>query len=401
MSNRRLAPDHVQPDSFKFSRENEASAKKWIKKYPKGKQASAVIPLLWLAQEQEGWVSKPCIEQVAERLEMPFIRVLEVATFYTMFQLQPVGKRAHIQVCGTTPCMLRGAEDLKEVCRKRISPNQFEVVEDGNLSWEEVECAGACVNAPMVQIFSDTYEDLTPETLEDIIEKFAAGTGNLVAPGPQIDRHYSMPAGGAKTLIDESLYKGSNSATSRKKPAANKASGATADSQKATKAAKPRAATLVSTKTVKAPGKSQSAKAVAAAEKKAASKPSSAATASKKKPARASATSAKLASAPKQGAIGEVSAGKKPRALKAPRKSGADDLKMVSGIGPVNEKRLNDVGIFHWDQIAKWGQAEIDWVNGFLSFKGRIERENWVDQAEALAAGGRDEYVKRFGKEPR
>ncbi|MEN0087164.1 MAG: NADH-quinone oxidoreductase subunit E [Pseudomonadota bacterium] len=397
MSNRRLAPDHVQPDSFAFARDKEASAKKWIKKYPKGKQASAVIPLLWLAQEQEGWVSKPCIENVAERLDMPFIRVLEVATFYTMFQLQPVGKRAHIQVCGTTPCMLRGAEDLKEVCRKRISPNQFEVVEDGNLSWEEVECAGACVNAPMVQIFSDTFEDLTPETLEDIIDKFAAGTGNLVKPGPQIDRHYSMPAGGATTLTDETIYKArAKGGTTKAKNSDSKAAAKPA----ATKAAKPRAATLLSTDTIKKPGKSAAAKAVAEAEAKAGATPSSKG-GKAVKPVRASAGAAKLKTAPAQGAIGEVSAGKKPRTLKAPKKSGADDLKMVSGIGPVNEKRLNDLGIFHFDQVAKWGQSEIDWVNGYLSFKGRIEREDWVAQADALAAGGRDEYVKRFGKEPR
>ncbi|MEO0497832.1 MAG: NADH-quinone oxidoreductase subunit NuoE [Pseudomonadota bacterium] len=392
MSNRRLAPDHVQPASFAFARGKEADAKKWIKKYPKGKQASAVIPLLWLAQEQEGWVSKPCIEHVAERLDMPFIRVLEVATFYTMFQLQPVGKRAHIQVCGTTPCMLRGAEDLKEVCRRRISPNQFEVVEDGNLSWEEVECAGACVNAPMVQIFADTFEDLTPESLEEIIDKFAAGTGNLVKPGPQIDRHYSMPAGGATTLTDDEIYKsrsknGSGGSKKAVKPAA-------------TKAAKPRAATLLSTDTIKKPGTSISASAVSSAEVQAKAKPEPKG-GKTVKPKRASATGAKLKAAPKQGAIGDVSPGKKPRTLKAPKKSGADDLKMVSGIGPVNEKRLNDLGIFHFDQVAKWGQSEIDWVNGYLSFKGRIEREDWVAQADALAAGGRDEYVKRFGKEPR
>ncbi|MEO0637571.1 MAG: NADH-quinone oxidoreductase subunit NuoE [Pseudomonadota bacterium] len=392
MSNRRLAPDHVQPDSFSFARAKEADAKKWIKKYPKGKQASAVIPLLWLAQEQEGWVSKPCIEYVAERLEMPFIRVLEVATFYTMFQLQPVGKRAHIQVCGTTPCMLRGAEDLKEVCRRRISPNQFEVVEDGNLSWEEVECAGACVNAPMVQIFADTFEDLTPESLEEIIDKFAAGTGNLVKPGPQIDRHYSMPAGGATTLLDDTIY--------QTRPKRGSDGGKAAPKMAATKAAKPKAATLASTGTIVKPGKSTSAKAVKAAEAKAAKTP--AAKGGKTvKPKRASATAAELKTAPKQGAIGEVSPGKKPRALKGPRKSGADDLKMVAGIGPVNERRLNDLGVFHFDQIAKWGQSEIDWVNGYLSFKGRIEREDWVAQADALAAGGRDEYVKRFGKEPR
>ena len=122
-----------------------------------------MIPLLWRAQEQnDNWVSKPVIEYVADMLDMSYIRVLEVATFYTMFQLQPVGKIAHIQVCGTTPCMLRGAEDLKKVCQNRIHHDPHHLSADGNFSWEEVECLGACVNAPMVQIFKDTYEDLTP-----------------------------------------------------------------------------------------------------------------------------------------------------------------------------------------------------------------------------------------------
>ena len=170
MSVRRLAEESVQPTEFAFSRANAAWAKKKLKDYPKGREASAVIPLLMRAQEQDGWVTKAAIEHVADMLDMPLIRVLEVATFYTQFQLAPVGKRAHIQVCGTTPCMLRGAGDLMDVCKKRISPNQFEVTEDGNLSWEEVECQGACVNAPMIMNFKDTYEDLTPERLEEIID---------------------------------------------------------------------------------------------------------------------------------------------------------------------------------------------------------------------------------------
>ena len=133
MSVRRLAEDTVQPNGFVFSRDNAAEAKRWIRKYPEGRQQSAVIPLLMLAQEQEGWVTKASIEHVAELLDMPLIRVMEVATFYTQFQLQPVGSRAHVQVCGTTPCMLRGAGDLIAVCRRKFSEQQFHRNADGTL----------------------------------------------------------------------------------------------------------------------------------------------------------------------------------------------------------------------------------------------------------------------------
>jgi NADH-quinone oxidoreductase subunit E len=198
-------PDPVQPESFAFTRDNLAWAKAAIRKYPEGKQASAVIPLLWRAQEQnDGWLSRPAMEHVAKMLDMAFIRVLEVATFYTMFQLSPVGKKAHIQVCGTTPCMLRGAEDLMKVCRRRIHHDPHHLSADGNFSWEEAECLGACVNAPMVQIFKDTYEDLTAASFEKLIDDIAAG--RAVKPGPQIDRQFSAPQGGPVTLTDKSLY---------------------------------------------------------------------------------------------------------------------------------------------------------------------------------------------------
>ncbi len=199
MSVRRLAPKELQPASFTFSDENLAWAKAQIAKYPPGRQASAVIAILWRVQEQhEGWVSEAAIRAVADLLKMPYIRVLEVATFYTMFQLQPVGKKAHVQVCGTTPCRLRGAGDLIEVCQHRISHEPFELSKDGNFSWEEVECLGACVNAPMVQIWKDTYEDLTAESLGKVLDGFASG--NPPKPGPQIDRQFSAPVGGPTTL---------------------------------------------------------------------------------------------------------------------------------------------------------------------------------------------------------
>jgi NADH-quinone oxidoreductase subunit E len=199
MAVRRLAPKELQPASFAFSPETLAWAKAQIAKYPPGRQASAVIPLLWRVQEDhQGWISEAAIRAVADLLGMPYIRVLEVATFYTMFQLQPVGRKAHVQVCGTTPCRLRGAEDLIEVCKSRIHPEPFHLSKDGDFSWEEVECLGACVNAPMVLIWKDTYEDLTAESFSRVLDGFAAG--NPPKPGPQNGRQFSAPIGGPTTL---------------------------------------------------------------------------------------------------------------------------------------------------------------------------------------------------------
>jgi NADH-quinone oxidoreductase subunit E len=199
MSVRRLAPAELQPKEFSFTAENLAWAKQQIAKYPQGRQQSAVIPLLWRAQEQAGgWTPQKAIECVGDLLGMPYIRVLEVATFYTMFQLAPVGRKAHVQVCGTTPCRLRGADELFRVCQHRIHHDPFHVSADGDFSWEEVECLGACVNAPMVLIGNDTYEDLTPETFEKVLEGIAAG--KPPKPGPQIDRQFSAPVGGPTTL---------------------------------------------------------------------------------------------------------------------------------------------------------------------------------------------------------
>jgi NADH-quinone oxidoreductase subunit E len=199
MSVRRLAPKEQQPESFAFSEENLAWAKKQIAQYPAGRQASAAIAILWRAQEQHGgWISEAAIRTVADMLDMPYIRMLEIATFYTMFQLQPVGKKAHIQVCGTTPCRLRGAEDILAVCKSRIHHEPFHLSKDGDFSWEEVECLGACVNAPMVLIWKDTYEDLTKENFGKVLDGFASG--QPPKPGPQIDRQFSAPVGGPTTL---------------------------------------------------------------------------------------------------------------------------------------------------------------------------------------------------------
>src|ERR1700712_368396 len=183
MSARRLADN--QPESFAFTPENQEWAKKEIGKYPPGRQASAILALLWRAQKQNAyWLPRPAIEEVARMLDMPYIRALEAATFYTMFNLEPVG-RWHVQLCGTTPCQLRGAQAIIDVCRERIG-EQGHVTADGTFSWVEVECLGACCNAPMVQINQDYYEDLTPENFARLLDDLA--TGRPVKTGSQIGR---------------------------------------------------------------------------------------------------------------------------------------------------------------------------------------------------------------------
>ena len=307
---------HEQPESFAFTPENGDWADREVTKYPEGRQASAVIALLWRAQEQEGWITEPAIRHIADRLEMPYIRALEVATFYTMFQLKPVGSKAHVQVCGTTPCMLRGAEDIKAVCKRRIASDPFELSDDGAFSWEEVECLGACVNAPMALIGSDTYEDLTAETFEALLDAF--DRGETPTPGPQVDRQYSEPIGGATSL--------SNGAA------------APAPSKPATRPKAP----------AKSPARSEPASSVSPA---------------------------------------GTAQGERPATIEAARDSGADDLKRIKGIGPKIERLLHELGIFHFDQIAAWTADNKAWVDGYLKFHGRIDREQWVEQARELATG--------------
>ena len=322
MSPRRLADN--QPDRFAFTADNVAWAKAQIKKYPKGRQASAVIPLLWRAQEQDGWVTRPMIEKVAAMLDMPTIRVLEIATFYTMFHLAPVGTKAHVQVCGTTPCMLRGSDDIIAVCKRRIAEHPHEVSADGGFSWEEVECLGACVNAPMVQIFADTFEDLTPESFEKIIN--AIEQGETPTPGPQIERTMSAPVTGLTSLT------GKPNGAARPKTAAT-----------------PKAA---------APVKAEPAAPPAAA----------------------------LAEpAPTE----PTGAGEKLLLYASPPADGADDLKKISGVGPKLEKLLNSLGIYKFDQVAAWSADDVAWVDDRLTFKGSIERDDWMSQAKKLAAGGK------------
>jgi NADH-quinone oxidoreductase subunit E len=345
VSVRRLAPDEVQPASFAFTPDNLAWAQKTIGKYPAERKASAVIPLLWRAQEQHAyWLPKAAIEYIADMLDMPYIRVFEVATFYTMFQLQPVGKKAHIQVCGTTPCMLRGAEALIKVCKSRIHHEPFHLSDDGDFSWEEVECAGACVNAPMIQVFSDTYEDLTPESLEKVLDAFARG--EKPKPGPQNGRHGAEPEGGALTLRDLPFE------------AAGPAGAAVSEKPKA--------------KAVPAPK----------AEPEAA--PSAALDLAAREEAEIKAKLATLSpdATPEQKAN---AVGSRPKGLAAARAGAADKLQKIKGIGPVNEGKLHALGIFHFDQIGAWTREEIRWVGTYLAFPGRIDREEWVSQAKSLA----------------
>ncbi|GMB81501.1 NADH-quinone oxidoreductase subunit E [Shinella zoogloeoides] len=377
MSVRRLADDNVQPASFAFSKENAAWAKATINKYPKGRQQSAVIPLLMRAQEQDGWVTKAAIEYVADMLDMAYIRVLEVATFYTQFQLLPVGTRAHVQVCGTTPCMLRGAEDLINVCKKRIHPEPFHLNESGTLSWEEVECQGACVNAPMIMIFKDSYEDLTPTQLEHIIDRFDAGKGSDVKPGTQIDRIYSAPAGGLTSLNEPE--------PAAKKPTA-RAKKADEDSVSVppSNAARAKTAADETDPKLKTPATAK-AEAAANAEAKGETR-AEGGDASAKQP---------LVSA------GKPSLEDKNRPAGIERPATPDDLKLISGVGPKIEGILHELGIFTFAQVASWKKAEREWVDLYLNFKGRIERDDWVKQAKALAKGGEAEYIRVFGKKPR
>jgi len=419
MSVRRLADESVQPASFAFNRALGAQAKDWIKKYPKGREQSAVIPLLMLAQEQEGWVTRAAIEHVAKTLDMPLIRVLEVATFYTQFQLKPVGTRAHVQVCGTTPCMLRGSEALMDVCRSKIHHEQFHTNADGTLSWEEVECLGACVNAPMIMIFKDTYEDLTPERLAEIIDLFEAGKGASVTPGPQIDRLYSAPESGLTSLQDEkSVLKSTRD--KQEKAAAKEAKAAPATEPAATvppsEAAKPKTAAAETNGSIKSPSPVKtSAKAEArtsvaapAVNKVAANKaaPAVEGVAKQRKGAAAKAEPAAAFKSPELSKPATKKAAAKPSLEDKNRPAGiekpaaVDDLQLISGVGPKIEGILHSLGIYTFAQVASWKKAEREWVDGYLSFHGRIEREDWVKQAKALAKGGVAEYIRVFGKKP-
>ena len=466
---------HDQPESFAFTEANQRWAEGQITKYPEGRQASAVIPLLWRAQEQEGWLTRPAIEHVAKMLDMADIRVLEVASFYFMFQLQPVGSVAHIQVCGTTSCMICGAEDLISVCREKIAPHAHELSEDGKLSWEEVECLGSCANAPMAQIGKDYYEDLTAERFGEIIE--ALRKGEVPLPGPQNGRYASEPLEGLTSLKEyekgKPKYNASvelaselgdtvkridgeevplltpwagKNATPTSAARAKAADWTAPDGEKARTTRKPAAAAEA------AEADSDKVKGAGDVERKAdAGKPSEGAKGQATAPAggtgsdvdsrdggKASETNGekpgpkagseaktageKSSSQPRDeeseaadaGAAGKKAAketgkkatagesagkGQKPGTLAAARGGKPDNLKAIKGVGPKLEKLLHSKGFFHFDQIARWTEEEIDWVDENLEgFKGRARRDDWVGQAKTLSEGGETEFSSRVKK---
>jgi len=370
---------HEQPESFAFTEANQTWAEAQITKYPEGRQASAVIPLLWRAQEQEGWLSKPAIEAVADMLDMAYIRVLEVASFYFMFQLQPVGSVAHIQICGTTSCMICGAEDLIAVCKEKIANKPHQLSADGKFSWEEVECLGACTNAPMAQIGKDYYEDLTADSFAKMLDEMAAG--KVPTPGPQNGRYASEPLSGLTSLTEYDSGKTQYNASA----------------QLATDIGD----TIKRIDGTEVPiltpwiGKDG----VVAGRAAEGQPPKPAPT---PKPAVKQAEEAKKAEKSKAKKAEKVEAekpkAKKPAAKKASAAGGADDLKQLKGVGPALEKKLHDNGVTTFVQIAAWNAEDIADMDDKLSFKGRIERDGWVDQAKLLAAGEETEFSKKVAK---
>ena len=331
---RRLHPE--QPAEFAFSAANKAWAEAQVSKYPEGRQASAIIPLLWRAQEQEGWLSRPAIEYVADMLGMAYIRALEVASFYFMFQLQPVGRIAHIQVCGTTSCMICGAEDLIAVCKEKIAAKPHEISADGALSWEEVECLGACANAPMAQIGKDYFEDLTAERFGEILDELRAGQVPLA--GSKTGRFSCEPKGGTTSLLegrgDLEKHNGSVALAASLKDTVKRIDGTEV----------PLTAPWLGD------ASKQQTKAAFKEQREASSGPS-----------------------------------KKPATLKAPLERGADDLKKIKGVGPKLEKLMNSLGFYHFEQLAGWSTEELTWVDQNLDgFSGRAQRDNWIEQAKAL-----------------
>ncbi|MGR3758786.1 NADH-quinone oxidoreductase subunit E [Roseobacteraceae bacterium NS-SX3] len=368
-----------QPASFAFTPANQKWAEAQLTKYPEGREASAIIPLLWRAQEQEGWLTKPAIEYVADMLGMAYIRALEVATFYFMFQLQPTGSVAHVQICGTTSCMICGAEDLIAVCKDKIANKPFTLSADGKFTWEEVECLGSCTNAPMAQIGKDYYEDLTAESFARLLDDLAAG--KAVVPGPQNGRYAAEPLSGLTSLTDyesgKTQYNASVQLAVDLGDGVKRIQGDEAPvltpwvGKDGTVAGRAAAA-----QPPKAPEDPVPAARQAEAVKKAPVKKSDAEEPSSPEGAAAKAT--------------EAAEEKEPETLSAPRGGQADDLKQLKGVGPKLEETLHGLGFYHFDQIANWTEAEIAWVDSRLKFKGRIQREGWIEQARELAKGSKD-----------
>jgi len=360
---------HQQPESFAFTEANLEWAKTQIAKYPEGRQASAVIPLLWRAQEQEGWISRPIIETVASMLGMANIRVLEVASFYFMFQMAPVG-RYNVQVCGTTTCMICGAEDLIAVCKEKIGPKAHTPYREGMFSWEEVECLGACANAPMVQIGKDFYEDLTTEKFAWILDELAAG--RVPTPGPQGGRHASEPKAGLTSLIiPEGEAKNSRNASVQLAVALE-------DGQTRIQGTEPVASAAVINSDIDAPAPEKTDE---APQHEAA-------------PPQPEAGTEHHHTDRPEGS--EELEAMQPQSLAEAVEGKPDDLQRIPGIGPAIEKRLNEAGVFHYSQIAAWSDAELAWIEREVpGVSGRATRDDWRGAAAALAQEEAAEHEPR------
>lgn len=355
---RRLYKD--QPNNFAFTPANLNWAKAQITKYPEGREASAIIPLLWRAQEQEGWLTRPAIETVADMLGLAYMRALEVASFYFMFQLQPVGSTAHIQVCGTTTCMICNAEDLIDVCKEKISSKAHEVSQDGKLSWEEVECLGACTNAPVAQIGKDYYEDLTVDRFGEIIDEFRQG--KIPRPGPQNNRFSCEPQNGITSLQDYQRKAGQYNASVHR----------ALDLSDTVRRIDGSEVPVVKPWLVQAGTRSPAE--------------------NKKSPKRGAKTPTDT-----MALLKEDLSDHKPATMDGPKAAGADDLKMIKGVGPKLEKLLNSAGFFHFSQIAKWTNKEVKWIdNNLEGFNGRASRDKWVTQAKLLSLGEENIISSRF-----
>jgi len=369
MSARRLAIR--QPESFALSAGAIKEINQWVKKYPKGRQRSSLIPALWIAQKDAGgWLPEAALRELGDMLDMAYIRVYEVATFYTMFNLEPVGTH-YVQLCGTTPCWLRGSDDLIAMLKRKIGP-QRTLSEDGKLSWLEVECLGSCSNAPMVQISNADgdhyYEDLTAESLEAVLDDLVAG--KKPPQGPKNGRFSSEPVGGAMVLNTKGLYNKVKMPT--KLPNAEKKAkvnyyewdpkerratrkGWVDPKRKANPDPKKRSGNL---------GRDL--------------------------------TKGLVDDDPKKGLPKKSTAKPKVLYTDGPTDGTPDDLKQIKGIGPKFEKDLNSKGIYYFRQIGAWKAADIKMVEGVIdSFPGRIKRDEWVKQGKALAKGGKPRAMKK------
>jgi NADH-quinone oxidoreductase subunit E len=288
-------------------------------------------------------------------LGMAYIRALEVATFYFMFQLQPVGSVAHIQVCGTTSCMICGAEDLMAVCKEKIAAKAHQLSADGKFSWEEVECLGSCANAPMAQIGKDYYEDLTAARMGEIIDELAAG--RVPVPGPQNGRFASEPKGGAHEPEGQGgeAHNGSVALALAIGDTVKRIDGTEVPLRAPWQRSGEPETPPEFTPPISTPVPSE-------AEKK---------------------------GRPAEGSVMPENTGDRPDTLTVPRPEGADDLTRIKGVGPKAAKILNSLGFFHYDQIAAWTEADIAWVDENLgTFRGRAVRDGWVEQAKAFSRKG-------------